>query len=131
MGEGRRPGHLREGRKSVAMGQEEGSQVTLRVTDQSLQAPHGPGQTGQNRQTAGWGARGQEMSLVAREKLSTGHWSERGWGQRVMLGEVPRPLISLGGTGETGLCPSDTEGGLRLHVQPGVHWAKLLYPLVI
>lgn len=46
MGERRGGGHLREDGKNMAMGQEEGSQVTLRVTDQSSQALHKPGLTG-------------------------------------------------------------------------------------
>lgn len=63
------------------------------------------------------------MSLVTREKLSPGHWS-KGGGSWAHWNRFPRPLIRLGVTGKPGLCPSDTDGRLRLQIHLGVTLGK-------
>lgn len=109
----------------MAMGQEEGSQVTLRVTDQSAQAPHKPGLTGAKSQLlAGVGGM-WEAGDVPGYQGEVKPWTlvKRG-GSWAHWNRFPRPLIRLGVTGKPGLCPSDTDGRLRLQIHLGVTLGK-------
>lgn len=70
----------------------------------------------QHPQTAGWGS-GEVTGYRGEIKP----WMLIGvGGELVTLQRFPRPLITLGVTGKTGLRPSDTEGRLRLQVCLGV-----------
>lgn len=91
------------------MGQKEGSQVRLGITDQTV---HSSSQTRPDwdKIPRRWLGDGGEISLVTWEKLALNTGQNRG--QLVMLGEVPRASDQLG----VGWSPVRQQGSLRLQV---------------